>query len=339
MPQVGFCLARRLHQLVPELGAPLGVAVGAFLLHPHGAGQDQVGGLCRDCGVNVRNNDEGFRVAPAGQDFLHHVGAGLHVVGDLGPVHLEHAVLEHAALLHGMEAGLLLNGAFGQLPDLLGGGAVLGVGHQHVGRQAVGEGTYLAGGAAGRGLAGEREGAVARFADLSGEQVDVVDQVVGPHAAGVLVEAHGPERHDLALGVGIQFGQGLEPLGRHPGFLGGALQGVGFDEGGELLEGDVAPGIGGGSVFRLLFQRVGGAQAVADVVGALGELGVTADEVLIDRAAFDDVVGDVVEDDQVGLWLEHHGDVGQIETSVLEGRQHRDLDLRRAETAIGDPGP
>ena len=46
----------------------------------------------------------------------------------------------------------------------------------------------------------------------------------------------------------------------------------------------------------LLFHRVIGAQAVADVVGTLGELGVLADEALIYRAAFDDVVGDVVED-------------------------------------------
>ncbi|MNE43010.1 hypothetical protein D3C80_1371640 [compost metagenome] len=127
----------------------------------------------------------------------------MHVVAGLGPVHIEHAVLEHAALLHGVKTDLFLEGPGRQLPDLFGGGAVLGVGHHQVSGQTVREGPDLAGGATGRGLAGEREGAVARLADLAGEQVDVVDQVVGPHPTGVLVEAHGPERHHFALGVGV----------------------------------------------------------------------------------------------------------------------------------------
>ena len=44
LPQVGARLARRVDQLVPEVRAPLGVAVGAFLLDPHRRRQDQVGG-------------------------------------------------------------------------------------------------------------------------------------------------------------------------------------------------------------------------------------------------------------------------------------------------------
>ena len=339
LPEVGLRLARCLHQLVPELRAALGIAEGAFLLHPHGAGQDQVGGLGRDGGVDVGDDHEVVRVAPTGQHFLHHVGTGLHVVADLGPVDVEHAVLEHPALLHGVEADLLLDGAGRHLPDLLRGFPVLRVGHHQVGGEPVGEGADLARGAAGRGLAGEREGAVARFADLPGEQVDVVDQVVRPDPSGVLVEAHGPERHHLALGVGVEFGEGLQALGRHAAFACGALQGIGLDELGEGLEVDVAPGVGLVGVLRLLLQRVVRAQAVADVLGAMGEAHVALDEVAVHRAALDDVVGDVVEDDQVGLRLEHHGQVGQLEAAVLEGGQHRDLDLRRAEPAVGDPRP
>src|SRR5690606_16713486 len=149
----------------------------------------------RNGGVDVGNDDEGFRVAPAGQGFLHQVGAGLHVVGDLSPVDLQAAVLQLTALLHRVVADLLLDGAFGQLPDLFTDGAVFRVGDDQVRGQAMGEGAHLARGATGRGLAGKREGAVARFADLPGEQVDVVDHVVRPDTAGVLVEAHGPERH------------------------------------------------------------------------------------------------------------------------------------------------
>src|SRR5690606_32422311 len=117
---------------MPEVRAALGVAVGAFLLHPHGGRQDQVGRLGRNGGVDVGNDDEGFRVAPAGQGFLHQVGAGLHVVGDLGPVDLQAAVLQLTALLHRVVADLLLDGAFGQLPDLFTDGAVFRVGDDQV---------------------------------------------------------------------------------------------------------------------------------------------------------------------------------------------------------------
>ena len=47
-------------------------------------------------------------------------------------------------LKHGMGAHLLGDGASGQLPDPLGLGPVLGVGHDHVGGQSVGEGPDLA---------------------------------------------------------------------------------------------------------------------------------------------------------------------------------------------------
>ena len=60
--------------------------------------------------------------------------------------------------------------------------AVLRVGDHEVCGQAVREGAHLARGAAGAGLAGEAEGAVARLGDLAAEQVAVVDVVVHPGA-------------------------------------------------------------------------------------------------------------------------------------------------------------
>ncbi|MNS92246.1 hypothetical protein D3C72_1263750 [compost metagenome] len=169
--------------------------------------------------------------------------------------------------------------------------------------------------------------------------MDVVDQVVRPDPAGVLVEAHGPEGHHLAFRVGVHVRQRLQVLGGNSGFLDRALEGIGLDEGGELVEADIGPGVGLSRVLRLLLQRVGGAQPVADVLGAVGEPDMPVDEVLVDRAALDDVVGDVVEDEQVALRLEHHGNVGEVEAAVLEGREHGDLDLGRAESAVGDPRP
>ena len=39
------------------------------------------------------------------------------------------------------------------------------------------------------------------------KQMQVVDQLIRPYAADVLVEAHGPERHHLALRIGVELGE------------------------------------------------------------------------------------------------------------------------------------
>jgi hypothetical protein len=118
-------------------------------------------------GIRVGDDDEVRRVAVAGQAFLHQVGARLHVVVDLHPVAVELAVLQHPVLQHRVVSGLVGDRPLGQLPDALGLGAVLGVGHEHVGRQPVRERADLARGAARRRLAGERERAVAGRRDLA----------------------------------------------------------------------------------------------------------------------------------------------------------------------------
>ena len=80
-------------------------------------------------------------------------------------------------------------------------------GHDIVCWKPVREGPDLTRCAAGRRLSGERERAVAGFGDFPRQKMDVVDQVVTPDTAGVLVEAHGPERDDLAVRVRIEFRQ------------------------------------------------------------------------------------------------------------------------------------
>ncbi|MNL47043.1 hypothetical protein D3C87_1698090 [compost metagenome] len=64
-----------------------------------------------------------------------------------------------------------------------------------------------------------------------------------------------------------------------------------------------------------------------------------ANEVLVDRASFNDVIGDVVKDHQIGLRLEHHGNVGQFEAAVFEGRQHDNFHMGLAQAPVGDPAP
>jgi hypothetical protein len=143
-----------------------------------------------------------FGLRQPGIDLAIDVGPGLHVVGGRGPVEADLAVLQHAALRHRVIAHPVAEsvpaGSFqsfsAQLP-------MLRIEDHHVGGQAMGEGADLARRAAGRGLAGQREGAVARLGDLAHQQVHVVDHVVDPGAARVLVEAHGPVGGDLGLRI------------------------------------------------------------------------------------------------------------------------------------------
>ena len=58
-------------------------------------------------------------------------------------------------------------------------------------------------------------------------------------------------------------------------------------------------------------------------------------ELFVYIAALNDVIGDVVEDRQIGLGGEDHVVVSKLEATVLEGRQHMDTDIRIAETTVG----
>ncbi|MBA7674618.1 hypothetical protein ES703_82838 [subsurface metagenome] len=169
--------------------------------------------------------------------------------------------------------------------------------------------------------------------------MDVVDEVVAPDATGVLVEAHGPEADHLGLGVGIEFGQCLKPVEWHARHFGGLLQRVFRHELRILVESHVGGVVCLRRAGRLLLQRMLRTQAVADVGLAALEHGVSADELLVDAPGLDDVVGDRIEQVEVGLRCEHHADVGQIERAVLEGGEHGDADMRRGEPAVGDPRP
>ena len=92
---------------------------------------------------------------------------------------------------------------------------MLGVGHHKISGQAVGKGANLARGAAGAGLAGERERAVAGFRNFAHQQVHVVDHVVDPTATAVLVEAHRPAGDHFGLGIGVSLGQGFKLIFGH----------------------------------------------------------------------------------------------------------------------------
>ncbi|MNN63093.1 hypothetical protein D3C81_1784420 [compost metagenome] len=147
---------------MPKLGATFGIAVSAFLFHPHRARQYQIGRNAGNGRVGVRHHDEVFRIAITGIAFLHDVGAGLHIVIHHHPIAVELAILEHAVLQHCMVAGLVGNGTGRYAPDFFRMRTVLGIGDHHIGRQAMRKSTDLTCGTASRRLAGKRERAIAR---------------------------------------------------------------------------------------------------------------------------------------------------------------------------------
>ena len=83
LPEVGAGFARRLHELMPEMRPPLGVAVGAFLLDPHGRRQDQIRRHRSDRRIGVGDHDEIVGISVAGIGLLCAVRRGLQVVVDL----------------------------------------------------------------------------------------------------------------------------------------------------------------------------------------------------------------------------------------------------------------
>jgi hypothetical protein len=66
---------------------------------------------------------------------------------------------------------------------------------------------------------------------------------------------------------------------------------------------------------------------------------VVAHELLVDPAGLNDVVRDVVQDREVGAWLEDDRDVRQVHAAVGKGGEYRNPHMRVPEAAVGKPGP
>ena len=66
-----------------------------------------------------------------------------------------------------------------------------------------------------------------------------------------------------------------------------------------------------------MLARIVGTQSIADICCSLGKVDVLVDKLLVVSLILDDVVGDIVEDRQIGLRFEHHTIVGQFEASMF----------------------
>ncbi len=168
--------------------------------------------------------------------------------------------------------------------------------------------------------------------------MDIVNEPVHPHAAGVLVEAHGPVGRDLLLRVGIGLGEFFKLLRRNLGELGDIFERVGLDRLRVFLEADLRE-FAFGPVLRRLLARIVSSQPVADIGRRLGEIDVLVQEVLVVGLVLDDVVGNVVGNCQIGLRFEHHAIVGQFEIAIVERRQHMHLAPGLGQPGVGQPRP
>ena len=308
-PEVPLGLARSVHGLLEDGGAALGVAELALSLHPQRHGEHDVGVLRGQGGIHLVDHDERVEDALVVSAFAKETGEvrhGLRPIVMGGPHEVDVALGKLAEHLHRVHAGSLdlVEVALREIPDSLGVAAVLLVCHQEVGRQAVAERAHFAGGAAGGGLPGQREGAAAGLGDLAGQQVDVVNAMVHPCAAVVLVHAH--------------LGQLLEVLDGHAGELRGVLEGVGFQARGVLLEGDRAHRVHLRADLALVVAVLEG---VADVLGALLELQVVVHEGLVVLLLRHEVVCDAVRDGEVGVRMEDHRLVGARARARSDGAE------------------
>ena len=193
--------------MTPELSTAFGVTVSALFLYPHCGRQDQVGGQRTDCRIRIGDDDEVARIAPARHTLFIDVRPGLHVVGTHGPVNIQLAVFQRTVLCYRMQTDFRRNGAARDIPLLLADITVFLVGHHHVRRQTVSKGAHFTRSTTRRRLPGQGERTATRLGNFAGQQVQVVDQVVSPHATSMLVEAHRPVGDDFLVRIGIQLRQ------------------------------------------------------------------------------------------------------------------------------------
>ena len=169
--------------------------------------------------------------------------------------------------------------------------------------------------------------------------MQIVEQLIGPYAANVLVETHGPQRHHLALRIGVELRELLQETALDARELGYLLERVVLHKGCIDVEVDRLRRAGRRRALGFDFKRVVRTQSVPNVDRSLDEGGVVLDEILVDPPGHDDVVGDVVKDRQIRAWLEYDRNVGKVGTAVGEGREHRHLHMRVAQSSVREPRP
>ena len=185
-------------------------------------------------------------------------------------------------------------------------------------RQAVGEGSHFAQGAASARLSRQREWAVSRLGDLSNQQMDVVNEVVDPRAARVLVHAHAPVADHFPPRVAIDRRHVPDVFGRHSRELFHLVWRVLFEHLLEFREGQIA---------RLFRERKLVFSAVADLRLARVERNMAFHKCLIHPTVTNDFVTDGIGHGEIGLRLEQNRTVGGHTGARAARGEVDDLDI------------
>ena len=154
----------------------------------------------------------------------------------------------------------------------------------------------------------------------------------------MLVEAHGPVGGDLLGGIGIEPGEPLQAFDRDTRQLRHIFGGVGLQGLFVVLEADLGQ-VALAGVLGRFFQGMIRAQAIADIGRGAVEAHMGIDEVPVHLIVGDQIVGDVVEDRQVGLGLKDNAMIGQLEAAMFKGGQYMDLAARPGQTGVGQARP
>ena len=112
------------------------------------------------------------------------------------------------------------------------------------------------------------------------------------------------------------------------------LQCVGSDLLGKLLQINLGK-LTLATIFGLFLQCVFWPQAITNIGSGLGEVDMLVDKRRVIGLVLNNVIGDVIENRQVGLWRKHHAVIGQIKAAMPEGGEHMHLTARFGQTRIG----
>ncbi len=131
----------------------------------------------------------------------------------------------------------------------------------------------------------------------------------------------------------------MQAFGGYAGFFGGVLQRIGFYKLGKIVEGNIRPCIGFIRSRRVNLPLIFRTQAVADIVLTANKTCVFIDEFLIDLAVLNNVIGDVIENNQIAVGFKNNRNVCEFKCAGFVGRHGHNLHVLERQSPVGNARP